>query len=100
MFNKIKAVKNLRDEAKKVQSSLEEVKAVGEAAWGKVKVVINGNQKVLDVHVDDELLKDKAKLEAAIRDAFDDAFKKMQKQLAGRMKDMDGLKEMMKNLGM
>lgn len=100
MFNKIKAVKELRDQAKQMQNKLDDVKSEGSAAWGKIKIVINGNQKVLDVQIDDELLSDKNKLEEGIKEAYEDAFKKMQKQMATQMKDMGDISEMMKNLGM
>jgi DNA-binding YbaB/EbfC family protein len=100
MFNKIKAIKNLRDEAKKVQNTLEEVVAEGTAAWGKVKVTVNGNQRVLDVAIDDELLTQKEKLQEALKEAFSEANKKIQKEMASHMKDMGGLRDMMKNLGM
>jgi DNA-binding YbaB/EbfC family protein len=100
MFNKIKAVKELRDSAKQMQNELEGVTTEGTAAWGKVKVTINGNQKILSVDIDDELLGDKTKLQSAVADAVNDAVKKVQKELAGRMKDMGALQDMMKNLGM
>ena len=100
MFNKIKAVKELRDNAKKMQNELEDVVAEGQAAWGKAKIQINGNQKVLSVHVADELLESKEKLQNALTEAFNDATKKIQKQMAGKMKDMGALQDMMKNLGM
>ncbi|TAK03613.1 YbaB/EbfC family DNA-binding protein [Patescibacteria group bacterium] len=100
MFNKIKAVKNLRDQAKIMQNALEEVVAEGEAGWGKVKVKLNGNQRILDIEIADELMADKSKLVELLKEAFADAVKKLQKQLAGRMKDMGGLQEAMKQLGM
>lgn len=100
MFNKIKAVKELRDNAKKMQNELEDVIAEGSAAWGKVKIKINGNQKVLNIEIDDELMKDKAKLQEALIEATNDAVKKIQKEMATKMKDMGALQDMMKNLGM
>jgi DNA-binding protein YbaB len=100
MFNKIKAIKDLRTQAKQVQNTLEDIVAEGEAAWGKVKVKMNGNQKVLDISIADELMADKAKLVESLKEAYADATKKLQKEMAGKMKDMEGLKDMMKNLGM
>lgn len=100
MFNKIKAVKELRDSAKQMQNELEGVTAEGSAAWGKIKVTINGNQKILSVHIEDELMGDKAKLQDGIAEAVNDAVKKIQKELASKMKDMGALQDMMKNLGM
>lgn len=98
MFNKIKAIKDLRDQAKKIQNGLAEITAEGEAAWGKVKIKIDGNQQVLEVKIDEEMLKDKNKLETAVKEAANDAIQKIQKQMAGKMKELGGL-EALKNLG-
>jgi len=99
MFNKIKAVKDLRTQAKQMQNKLAEISDEGTAAWGKVKVKIDGNQNVLAVSIDDEMMKDRAKLEEAMAEAFNDAVKKIQKKMAGTMKEMGGL-DALKNLGM
>ena len=99
MFNKIKAVKDLRSQAKEMQNQMSEITDEGSAAWGKVKVKIDGNQNVLNVYIDDEMMSDKAKLEEAITEAFNDAVKKIQKKMALKMKEMGGL-DALKNLGM
>jgi DNA-binding YbaB/EbfC family protein len=99
MFNKIKAIKDVRDQAKKIQGAMSEITAEGSAAWGKVIVRIDGNQQVLYVKIDDESMKDKTKLEEALKDAFNDAVKKIQRQMAYKMRDMGGL-DAFKNLGM
>lgn len=99
MFNKIKAVKDLRDQAKTMQKQLAEITDEGSAAWGKVKIKIDGNQQVLGVTIDEEMMKDKTKLEEAMKEAFNDAVKKIQKKMAVKMKDMGGL-DALKNLGM
>jgi len=98
MFNKIKAIKDLRNQAKKIQSGLSEINAEGEAAWGKIKIKIDGNQQVLEVKINEEMLKDKTKLEEAVKEAANDAIKKIQRQMAGKMKEMGGL-DALKNLG-
>ena len=98
MFSQIKAIKNLRDQAKQMQSMLDSVFAEGSAAWGKVKVKINGNQQIISVEIDDALLSDKQKLQDAIRDAVNDAVKHIQKELAVKMRDMGGM-DIFKNLG-
>ena len=86
MFNKIKTIKDMRDQAKKMQNSLAEITAEGEAAWGKIKVKIDGNQQILEVKIDDEMLKDKIKLQDSIKEAVNDAVKKIQRQMAFKMK--------------
>lgn len=99
MFNKIKVIKDMRSQAKKLQNGLSEISAEGEAAWGKVKVKIDGNQQILEVKIDDEMLKDKNKLQDAVKDAVNDAVKKIQRQMAFKMKEMGGL-DALKNLGL
>ena len=89
----------MRTQAKKLQSGLSEITAEGEAAWGKVKIKIDGNQQILEVKIDDELLKDKTKLQDAIKEAINDAVKKIQRQMAFKMKEMGGL-DALKNLGL
>ena len=100
MFNKIKAVKDLRTQAKQMQNELELITAEGSGSWGKVKVKVNGNQKILDIVIDDSLMENKEKLQDAVKEATNDALKKIQKDMASKMKDMGGLQDMMKTLGM
>lgn len=100
MFSKIKAIKDLRDQAKEMQNAMEQISAEGSAGWGKVKVVMNGNQKILSIDIADELMSDKAKLVETLIEAHADAVKNLQKEMAAKMKDMGGIQEMMKNLGM
>jgi len=83
-----------------MQNELDDITTEGSAAWGKVKIEINGNQKILAVEIADELMENKDKLQDAIKDAVNDGVKKIQKKMASKMKDMGGLQDMMKNLGM
>ena len=99
MFNKIKAIKDMRDQAKELQRSLEGIVAEGSGARGKIKIKMNGNQKVLSVAITDDLIGDKAGLESGIAEAFNDTMKNMQKELAANMKNLGGA-DMLKNLGL
>lgn len=91
MFNKLKQFKDIRSKAKTIQSSLAQEKVEGSAAWGKVKIEMDGNMSVTDVTVDEEILSDKSKLEAGIKDALNDAVKRAQRKMAEQMKQMGGL---------
>jgi nucleoid-associated protein EbfC len=91
MFNKIKHLKDLRNQAKNMQTQLATEFAEGTAAWGKVKIVINGNQEVTSIAIDPELLTDKEKLQDALKEAFNDAVKKIQRVIAMKMQQMGGL---------
>jgi len=89
MFNKLKQFKDLKDQAGQLKNALAQETATGEAEWGKVKVTIDGNQEVLNVEIDPELLNsdNKEKLESAIKEATNDAIKKVQKIMANKMRE-------------
>ncbi len=74
-----------------MQKELDEVKIQGEAAWGKVKVTINGNQRVVNFEFADEVMNDKTKLEGYAKEAVNNAMEKLQKEMVNKMKDMGGL---------
>ena len=87
MFSKLKQFKDLKDQAKQIQNTLAQESAEGSAEWGKVKIEMNGNQEILNVEIDPELLtsNNKDKLESAIKEATNDALKKVQKIMAEKM---------------
>lgn len=91
MFNKLKQFKDLRDKAKELQTILAAEKAEGSSGWGKVKVVLNGNQQCVSVTIDPSATADKTKLEEMLRDAFNDGMGKIQKVMADKLKSGGGL---------
>ncbi|GMU25673.1 YbaB/EbfC family nucleoid-associated protein [Patescibacteria group bacterium] len=90
MFNKLKQFKDIRERAKGIQSALAKERAEGSGGWGKVKVIMDGNQKVLDVMIDESLMKDKPALANAVKDAVNDAVGKIQRIMQSKMKDLGG----------
>ena len=98
MFNKLKQFKDLKNQAKHMESELATVLSEGEAAWGKVKITVDGNRDMQKVDIDPSMLTDKSKLEEAIKEAHKDAIKKMQFKLAKKIQEMGGM-DMLKNLG-
>ncbi|PIR93998.1 nucleoid-associated protein, YbaB/EbfC family [Candidatus Falkowbacteria bacterium CG10_big_fil_rev_8_21_14_0_10_39_11] len=82
MFNKLKNIKDLRSQAKQMQAQFADITAEADAAWGKVKVKVNGNQQMVSVNIDPEMLTDKEKLQDAIIEASNSAMKKVQKEAA------------------
>lgn len=92
MFSKLKQFKDLRDQAKKIQDVLKDVSVEGSAAWGKIKVVMNGNQEVTSVMIDPDLMADKGKLEDAVKEAYNDTVKKAQRAMADQMRKSGDLK--------
>ncbi len=93
MFEKLKQFKDLREKAKTLQSALATEKVEGTAAWGKVKIEMDGNQQVTTVAIDDSLMaaSEKAKLQDGVKEALNDALKKAQRKMMEKMKEMGGL---------
>ncbi len=92
MFEKLKQFKDLRSQAKKIQQALSEENVIGEAAWGKIRVTMNGNQEVLSVTIAPEMIGEggKEKLESSLAEAMNDAIKKIQKVMAKKIQSMEG----------
>jgi hypothetical protein len=91
MFNKLKQFKDIKDKAKQIQQVLGKETAEGSAGWGKVRVKVDGNQQFLDVSIDPSVMDDRAKLEGMIKEACNDAIKKIQQVMATKLKDVGGL---------
>src|SRR3989344_3958857 len=93
MFSKLKEIKDLRDQAKTLQSALAEEHVEATAAWGKIKITMNGNQQVESVTVDPDLLSPakKSDVENGIKEAVNDAVKKVQKVMAEKIRQQGGL---------
>lgn len=91
MFNKLKQFQDLRSRAKQIQSTLEKEIVEGSAGWGKIKIIMNGNQRITSVEIADEVMSDKTKLQDLIKEGVNDAAEKLQKVLASKMKDIGGL---------
>jgi len=97
MFNKLKQVNDIRKQAKQMQNQLAEVIVVGQSSGKKIMITIDGNQKIQGVKVEEGL--SSSETESAIKEAFNDATKKLQKEMAMRMKDMGGLDALKDMLG-
>ena len=91
MFNKLKQFKDLKEKAKVMQEMLSQETAEGVAGWGKVKIVVDGTQRIVSVTIDPSVLNDHVKLEEMIRDAANDAMEKIQKTLANKMREGGGM---------
>jgi len=91
MFNKLKQFKDLRNQAKEMQSKLAEENVTTKS--GGVELTMDGNLKLTNINIDTELLTadKKDKLQDAIKDAHADAIKKIQRIMAMKMKEMGGL---------
>lgn len=93
-FGQVKDLYKLQKEAKRMQEEMKQILVTGESKKSLVKVTLNGAQELVDISMDDELLTDKAELKKHIKDAYADAQKRLQKEMAKGM-DMDKLKGML-----
>lgn len=88
MFQKLKQYKDLRGQAKQAQSILEQVTVHADAAGGKIAIVMDGNQKILSLDIDVSLFapEHKETVEKGIKDAIENAMKKLQREMMMKMK--------------
>lgn len=88
MFDQIKDLYKLQKEAKDMQKKMKLVIIEGYSDDEDVKIKMNGLQEIEDISIADELmdLNSKKDLIKALEQAFKDAQKRLQKELA---KDMD-----------
>lgn len=93
MFTKLKQFKDLRSQAKELQGKLSQESVTTRAAGGNVMLTLDGNLTMTALMIAPELLTaDKqTRLQDAIKEAHNDAVKKMQRIMAMRMKEMGGL---------
>ncbi|MBT3412512.1 MAG: hypothetical protein HOJ15_01765 [Candidatus Jacksonbacteria bacterium] len=85
MFNKIKHLKDLRSQAKKLQDELSQ--EIIENEKHGITLKMNGNQEILGITLpEDQLSPDnKTSLEKNIKDIFEDTLKKLQRKMAEKM---------------
>lgn len=94
MFSKLKQFKDLREQGKKIQSLLADESTTTRAAGDKVVMTMDGNLQISALVIDPELLNPdkKEKLENAIKEAHNDALKKMQRTIAMKMQQSGDFK--------
>ncbi len=91
MLSKLKQFKDLRSQAKKMQTALsDEETTINE---GGVTLTMDGNLNMSGLAIDDDLMSvaNKEKLQNKIKDAHKSALKKMQRVMATKMQEMGGL---------
>ncbi len=87
MFNKLKQFRDLRSQAKTMQSALAEEK-ISEEKNG-VKVLLNGNLEIMEINLNASLsLNEQAD---TLKSCLNNAIKKTQKIMAKKMQEMGGL---------
>lgn len=87
MLSKLKQFKDLRSQAKTVQSALSKETVHGSGAGGKVTLVMDGTQKILSLDINVDILNadNKKKVEQGVIDAISGANKDLQKVMAKKI---------------
>lgn len=102
VFNQLKQIKDLKKQAKEMQSQLGELEESADAGWSdKVKITMNGNQEVTKVEIDKGLLEkgDNEKLADLVKEAVNKTNKKVKKVMAKEMmKKQGGMSAMLKQM--
>lgn len=93
MFEKIKQLKELRDQAQAMKKALAEETVQADSAHGRIGIVMDGNQEVMAVSIDPDLLtpEKKEEVEKGVKEAVNDAVKKSQRAMAQKVQSMGGL---------
>ncbi len=86
MFNKLKQIKDLRSQAKTMQSMLADETITAEK--NGITIAMNGNMEVTDIKLPADTNNDK--LAKSLATCFNDAIKKTQKIMAKKMQEMGG----------
>jgi DNA-binding protein YbaB len=88
MFNKIKQYRDLRNQTKNLQNQLSQEIIEAQALSGRLKIKMDGNQKVQSVEVDPELLNSEKKkeLEDGLKDLYDNAQHELQQVMMQKMR--------------
>ena len=91
-FEKFKKLYDLQKQAKSIQRDLRNTKITSQSPDGKIKVVINGEQKIEEINISEELLSPDRKryLENTLLNVFKDGMDKVQKIAAEKAKDVMG----------
>ena len=92
MFDKAKKMLALQAKARQIQNELKSLEFEGVELGGKVRVVVNGEQKVTVVEIAEELLQpsEKEAVERFLKQAITSAVTKSQQAAAQKMKALSG----------
>ncbi len=88
MFEKAKDVYKMQKQARQIKKQLANTHI--EAEQEGVKVIINGEQEVVEVNISEDALQDPRKLEKTLLQTFNKAVKKSQQIGAEMMKEVMG----------
>lgn len=90
LFDKLKDANEMRKQAKQIELTLAAEQVTGSSSGGKIKITLDGNQKVLSVEVAPEVAGDKSEVARHIRQALEDVMHKHKKLLQSKFGSMMG----------
>ena len=90
LFDKLKDVNEMRKQAKQIELLLAAEQVTGSSSGGKIRITMDGNQKVLSVEVDAAVAGDKSEVARHIRQALEDLNSKHKKMLQSKFGNMLG----------
>ncbi|MBI4049395.1 MAG: YbaB/EbfC family nucleoid-associated protein [Candidatus Doudnabacteria bacterium] len=88
MFDKLKDLYNLKRQAGELQRQLAAEKVTGLSVDGSFAVTLNGNHELLSVNISPDINLSQPEVQKNIKEAFNDAQKKLKTLLAERFQDM------------
>ncbi len=88
MFDQIKDLYKLRQQAQEMQKKLADQKVTGTSHDNSLAISIDGNQEIQSIVINDRETFLASNIEKTIKQAFDDAQKKLKNILAHQFKDM------------
>jgi len=85
LFSKLKQIQELKKKASEIKNLLAEEKI--EINKDGIKIIINGNQEILELKITEDLLKveNKEKLEKLLQNIINEALKKIQRIMAEKI---------------
>lgn len=92
LFNIMGKVKEAQERLKVSQEKISEIRTEGESGAGMVKVIINGNRKIMRIEIDESLMNDKEMVQDLTVAAVNNAIKNMDEMIKSEMsKSMEGV---------
>ncbi len=88
IFDKIKDINEMRKQAKQIEMTLAIVSLTGASSGGKIRITMDGNQKIQSVEVSPDIVGDKSEIGRHIRSALEDLFKQHKKVLQSKFGNM------------
>ena len=88
IFDKIKDLNSMRQEAKQMQAKLAQETIMGQSKDAMIRIVIDGNQEIKSVEVLDGVVGDRKKIAQDIREALGDMHNNYKKVLSSKFGHM------------